>query len=222
MEKILIVDDDRSICIQVKTLLDGFGYETVFLVNPEKMILRLEHERIDLVLLDVNMPGIDGLSLLNKVKTHATFNEIPVVMLTGSTDDQTLAECFLRGASDYIQKPISELVLKSRVGLVLQIYREKQQVSHLMNVQKELNENLANQVKELDAAKREAEDRSAELQMEIHSRMTMEEKLRRNVDELQRFSSLAFGREEQMIKLKVEINGLLNAMDQPAKYKIVS
>jgi PleD family two-component response regulator len=222
MEKILIVDDDRSICVQVKTILDILGYETAFLANPEKMLLRLEHERFDLVLLDINMPRIDGLSLLNRIKTHAMFKKIPVVMLTGSTDDRTLAECFSKGASDYIQKPISELVLKSRVGFALEIYKEKQQVIHLMNIQKVLNENLEKQVQELNAAKKEAEERTAELQIEIHNRKTMEEKLRRHVEELQRFSSLAVGREEQMIKLKAEINSLLKSLGNPSKYKIVS
>lgn len=222
MEKILIVDDEKSTCILLKRILDDYGYEAAFLVNPEKLFLRLEHENFDLILLDVNMPKIDGLSLLKSIKTHSTFNAIPVVMLTGSTDDQTLADCYLKGASDYIRKPISELLLKSRVGLVLEIYKEKKQVIHLMNIQKVLNENLGKQVKELDAAKREAEDHTEELQKEVRTRKVIEEKLRCNVDELQRFNILAVGREDQMIKLKEEINSLLIAMGNPLKYNIVS
>ncbi len=70
MNKILIVDDERQIIQQVRALLSYFGYSSDFVSRTELMFPKLERDRFDLILLDVYMPGTDGLSLLKQLKTH--------------------------------------------------------------------------------------------------------------------------------------------------------
>ena len=115
MSNILIVDDEPQIVQQLRVLLTDFGYTSKFVFNPKYLFPLLEQEQFDLILLDINMPDIDGITLLKKIKMHETYFTIPVIMLTGETSEQLLASCFELGALDYITKPIRELVFKARI-----------------------------------------------------------------------------------------------------------
>ena len=64
-------------------------------------------QKPDLILLDLNMPGIDGRHVLNIIKADSTLRSIPVVVLTTSTDPRDIAECYDMGANSYIQKPVN-------------------------------------------------------------------------------------------------------------------
>ncbi len=119
MAKLLIIDDDPQIVQQVRELLTAQGYVSGFITKPEFLFPKLETEAFDLFLMDVNMPGIDGVTLLKKLKAHPDYCQLPVIMLTGETSDQLLAKCFELGAVDFITKPISELILKARVQMAL-------------------------------------------------------------------------------------------------------
>lgn len=119
MNRILIVDDERQIIEHVSALLKSFGYQYAFIPKPELVFKRLEQELFSLILLDINMSGKSGVELLQEIKSHPTYKDIPVIMMTGETDDAILAKCFELGASDYITKPIRQLVLKARVKAVI-------------------------------------------------------------------------------------------------------
>ncbi len=121
MENILIVDDNKQTIQQVDELLSSFGYSSLYTLEPEFLFEILESKPVDLILLDVHMPGEDGVSLLKKVKNHSVFSSIPVIMLTGDTDERLLEKCFEAGAMDFINKPIHDIVLKSRVKSALSI-----------------------------------------------------------------------------------------------------
>lgn len=114
--KILIVDDERMVIMQVSELLSAHSYNYNFVAKPRLLMKKLEVDTFDLILLDINMPEIDGITLLKQLKRHEKYHNIPIIMMTGSTDDQTLATCFKYGADDYIAKPIQELVLMARVN----------------------------------------------------------------------------------------------------------
>ncbi|MFC1745024.1 response regulator [Candidatus Riflebacteria bacterium] len=118
MKKVLIVDDDPKILDLLSKQLEKLNYFSEFISRPEFLFDILEAEAFDLILMDINMPGIDGLSLLKKIKEDQVFRSIPVIMLTGEVCDNLLAECFENGAIDFINKPVSELVLKSRINSV--------------------------------------------------------------------------------------------------------
>lgn len=133
--KILIVDDEKSVVQQVKSLLDLFGYSSFYIPRAQFLLKRLENENFDLILMDINMPGINGIEALQIVKSNSEYSHIPVIMMTGDTSDETLESCFNYGATDYITKPISELVLKARVKSAID---KQQYIKEIYSKNKEL------------------------------------------------------------------------------------
>jgi DNA-binding response OmpR family regulator/anti-sigma regulatory factor (Ser/Thr protein kinase) len=119
MSKILIIDDDRLVIEQISELISSFGHEPSFVPKPSFAIKRLELEEFDLILMDVNMPEINGIELLQMIKAKEEWSLTPIMMMTGEGDQETLSSCFEYGASDYIEKPINAVVLKARVNAIL-------------------------------------------------------------------------------------------------------
>ncbi|MEZ4991676.1 MAG: response regulator [Saprospiraceae bacterium] len=113
--KILIVDDDRQILEHLQELLRNQGYQVSFIPRGEFLFPRLESGDFDLVLLDINLPGKNGLELLREMKALPAYADLPVIMITGEDERQTLASCYELGAIDYIRKPVNEVALKARV-----------------------------------------------------------------------------------------------------------
>ena len=132
--KILVVDDEKTVIQHVRALLDSFGYKSAYVHRAHILMKRLESELFDLILLDINMPGIDGITGLKQLKEHPVYKDIPVIMMTGDTSDKTVETCFINGAADYITKPVEELVLKARVKSVI----EKQEYNR--EIQRRLSE----------------------------------------------------------------------------------
>ena len=119
MSKVLVIDDDRMVIQQISELVTAFGHKVSFVPKPKFAIQRLETEEFDLILLDINMPEINGIDLLKSIKNNPEWANIPVVMITGEGDNNTLIECFELGASDYVEKPIIPAVLRARInGLI--------------------------------------------------------------------------------------------------------
>ena len=117
--KILIVDDEPQIVQYVRALLIDFGYTPQFITKPQYLFQLLEKETIDLILMDINMPGTDGLVLLDQLKKKIEYAGIPVIMLTADQREELLTQCFEKGATDFIVKPINEIALKSRIQAAL-------------------------------------------------------------------------------------------------------
>ncbi len=131
MANILIVDDDSQVIQQLTILTESFNHTPSSTLYPTVLFKYLESEPIDLLLLDINMPEINGITLLKQLKAHPIFHTIPVIMLTGSTDKELLKECFEAGAADYINKPFDEVVLQARIqsALTTQDYIKKIQIA---------------------------------------------------------------------------------------------
>ena len=144
MEKILIVDDDSNVIRQVTEYLNELGYSPDFLLEAEYIFQKLESNLVDLILLDVNMPGVNGLTVLKDLRNHHEYKKVPVIMLTGDDSDKLLSECFETGAQDFIYKPIKELVLKSRINNTIKIIRQQNKLkktnSYLENAYQTLEE----------------------------------------------------------------------------------
>lgn len=114
--RILIVDDDVDIRSLLAEYLDGQGYETVTAANGEGMQQELRNSRVDLIVLDINMPGEDGLTLCRNLRTHSS---TPVIMLTarGEPVDRILG--LEMGADDYLAKPFEPRELLARIRSVM-------------------------------------------------------------------------------------------------------
>ncbi|PIE59529.1 MAG: hypothetical protein CSA32_04025 [Desulfobulbus propionicus] len=116
---ILIVDDDEVMRLLLRQFLEGEGYLVDDQDNGIQALLLLEQKRYDLVILDINMPGIDGLEVCRRIKTSYA-NPPPVLMVTVLDDEESIDRSFLAGASDYIRKPIHWSVLRNRIRHILQ------------------------------------------------------------------------------------------------------
>lgn len=108
--KILAIDDLRMIVKVIKTAVDSLGYE--FLSANDGIegmaIIKKEYNDIGLIMLDWNMPWMDGFEVLKAVKADAQFKHIPVVMITTVSEKENITKAIATGASHYLLKPFNE------------------------------------------------------------------------------------------------------------------
>lgn len=129
---ILIVDDTPVNLMLLEEILEQEGYEKIHCVRSgtEALEFLAEHGKaegeqpIDLILMDVMMPGIDGIETCRRVKAADDTHDIPVIMITVRDDDEALEQAFAAGALDYIVKPVKEAVLLARVRSALKLKEE--------------------------------------------------------------------------------------------------
>lgn len=103
MNKILVVDDEKQVQSLLGEVLGEQGYETDTADNGQDALDRLAAGNFSLVIADVRMPVMDGFELLEKIKS--LYGDMPVIMMTGYTDDYDISDVLLLGADDYITKP---------------------------------------------------------------------------------------------------------------------
>ncbi len=120
-EKILVVDDEKMILDLTSLVLESRGYQAIRAQNGKTALKLVEEERPSLVLLDYMLPGMDGMTVLRKIRSK--FPETYVVMLTGKGSEEVAVELMKAGASDYILKPFKSGNLLERIGNVLRIRR---------------------------------------------------------------------------------------------------
>ena len=111
--RILVVDDDPMILRYVRDALTRAAYTPVVTTDPDEALRIVESERPRLVLLDLMLPGSDGIELLKSILDIA---EVPVIFLSAYGGDETIARAFEAGATDYMVKPFSPTELVARVG----------------------------------------------------------------------------------------------------------
>lgn len=115
---ILIVEDEEDILELLEYTLQKEGYETIgFLCVNEKLEKVLEEETIDLILMDRNLPGIDGTSFIDKIKNKG--HNFPVIYVTAKDKDEDILEGFDSHADDYITKPFNIKEMLARIKSVI-------------------------------------------------------------------------------------------------------
>lgn len=119
--KILIADDEVDILNLLKVSLEESGYEVITAQNGKEAYDKFMSESVDMLILDVMMPIIDGFNLLRKIRENST---IPVILLTARVDDMDKVLGLGLGADDYISKPFSIAELIARVGAQFRRYKE--------------------------------------------------------------------------------------------------
>jgi len=117
--KILIVDDEEDIRELVGYNLQRAGYRIAFAVSGEEVLLKAGSMVPDLILLDLMLPGIDGLEVTKRLKINKKTASIPIVMLTAKGEEADVVKGLELGADDYIVKPFSPRVLSARVKAVI-------------------------------------------------------------------------------------------------------
>jgi CheY-like chemotaxis protein len=117
---VLIVDDDENNRGVLCDALDGEPYRLLEAAGGQQALDIADKEQPDLILLDVLMPGLDGIATLQKLKADERTRHIPVIMVTVLNLDTQVSMCVDQGAIDHIAKPFSNLVLRARVRAALQ------------------------------------------------------------------------------------------------------
>ena len=112
---ILIVDDMSTHLLLLQTILEEEGYETIILNESSLVLDTLYNKKIDIVLLDIMMPGMDGLQVLDKIKKEYKYSKLPVVIISAKNDSRTIQKALEKGAFDYLTKPINVYDLKNKV-----------------------------------------------------------------------------------------------------------
>jgi DNA-binding response OmpR family regulator len=113
--KVLIIDDDPAILALLSSMLTPWGLETVTLNDPQQFWEVLVTTSPDLLLLDLEMPGVSGLELCQVVRQDAQRGDLPILVVTAHTDAQSLQQAFTAGADDFIMKPVLGPELVTRV-----------------------------------------------------------------------------------------------------------
>jgi diguanylate cyclase (GGDEF)-like protein len=120
---ILVIDDDASIHRAVERRLDGVVDQVLKADSPTKGLQFAIQEKPDVILLDVNMPQIDGFKVCRHLQEHPTTHDIPILFLTADQNPGNLAKALDAGASDYISKPFNAIELEARVRVALRTKR---------------------------------------------------------------------------------------------------
>ena len=114
--KILVVDDEALLVKGIRFNLQNEGYEVITGSNGLEAVKQVQDQQPDLVVLDVMMPEMDGLTACSKIRE---FSNVPIIMLTAKTDDMDKLIGFDHGVDDYLTKPFNILELKARIRALL-------------------------------------------------------------------------------------------------------
>jgi two-component system response regulator VicR len=121
-KKILIVDDEPEFVKGLEIRLKHWGYDTCKAYNSDDCFKMIEKEKPDLILLDILMPKIDGITTCSRIKKDY---DIPIIMVTVLKDSTTIHDASLFGAFEYITKPIDDNELKMKIEQALNYYQNK-------------------------------------------------------------------------------------------------
>jgi adenylate cyclase len=157
----LVVDDDPTNLEVLRVRLSAQGYEVVTAVDGEDALARTRELEPDLVLLDVMMPKLDGISVLKELKRDAALRFIPVILVTAKTDTRDVVNGLEAGGDDYLTKPFEQAALVARVRSLLRIKelhdtvqsqaaQLKEQTEQLSSWNRTLEDRVATQIAEIE------------------------------------------------------------------------
>ena len=127
MEKILGVDDEEDILELVRYNLSREGYRVTGTLTGEDALRKVRSDSFDLIILDLMLPGMDGLAFTKTLKNDSRLRSIPIIMLTAKGEESDIVAGLELGADDYITKPFSPKVMIARVRAVLRRHKEEPQ-----------------------------------------------------------------------------------------------
>jgi DNA-binding response OmpR family regulator len=119
--KILLVDDEPKVCELIKAYLVRDGYDVIIAADGKTAIEQAQRHKPDLILLDLNLPELDGLEVCRTIRRQSN---VPIIMLTARDEETDKIVGLELGADDYVTKPFSPRELVARVSAVLRRYRE--------------------------------------------------------------------------------------------------
>ena len=217
---ILAVDDLPENIELLDAYLAGQGYEIVTAANGEEALEKLSGNQIDLILLDVMMPGIDGFEVTRRVRQDDAHRLLPIILVTSLNEREDRVKGIEAGCDDFISKPVDKMELQARVRSSLKVkayndllrnYREEleSEVTGRTGELKKALENLQQDITERkhvesqrEAALEEIRKLNENLEQRIKERTA---ELRKSIGELEELNRVFVGRELTMIELKERI-----------------
>jgi two-component system NtrC family sensor kinase len=117
---LLIVDDEMSVRRRLRQIFEGAGHRAILAADAPKALSLLHREHCDLIILDVEMPGVDGLALCRLLRAQAATKQLPIVIFSARDDENRKVAAFAAGADDYIVKPSTPREILTRVSAHLE------------------------------------------------------------------------------------------------------
>ena len=119
--KVLIIDDDMEFIQLIAEILDSKGYKVGFSLSAEDALKVLDAVDYDLIILDLNMPRINGFDVIEELKSNKRHKLIPILMSTADARKKSVLKAIQLGADDYIIKPVDEELFLEKIGFLFKI-----------------------------------------------------------------------------------------------------
>jgi serine phosphatase RsbU (regulator of sigma subunit) len=133
--RILVVDDEPTNRLILQAMLTREGHEILQAENGQQAIDVFTQEEVDIVLMDVMMPIMDGYSAAKEIKAKSGERFVPIIFLTAITDEEALVECIHNGGDDFLTKPYNRIILKAKMDALVRIqelYKTVRKQNHIL------------------------------------------------------------------------------------------
>lgn len=135
-KKRILIADDSELNQEMLTEILGTEYEYIYAANGEQTLALLsDNLRIDMILLDMNMPKVSGMQVLKVMREKNWLKEIPVVIISAENDDNFIQNAYYLGVADYIVRPFNTFLVQNRVKNTLMMYTQKKQLVRMVESQ---------------------------------------------------------------------------------------
>jgi putative two-component system response regulator len=149
--KILIVDDVESNRFVLRDIVSEMGYQPILAENGEQAFKIVEHFQMQLIILDISMPVMDGYEFCERMKSSPETRDIPIIFISAFDNPKDIVKGFELGGEDYITKPFIPEVVKARVGVHLRLYEANRD---LVEINRKLQVSVNEQVKQIEMEKK--------------------------------------------------------------------
>jgi signal transduction histidine kinase len=184
---ILLVDDQPGRLLTYRTILEPLGERLVEASSGEQALKRLMDDDFAVILLDVNMPGMDGFETASLIHQHPRFERTPIIFVTAvNVGDMDRLRGYKLGAVDYVSVPVIPEIMRTKVAVLAELHRKRRELelanARLSAANVSLQEEKQRELERLNASLVEANDalarRNEDLRTEVGERMQAEERLR--------------------------------------------
>ena len=199
---ILLVDDSPEKLLALETALEDLGQKLVRALSGREALRHLLHQEFAVIILDVNMPGMDGFETADLIRQRKSFDQTPIIFVTAFTDEIHAARGYKLGAVDFISQPVIPDVLRTKVSVFVELFQKNRQVRR----QAESLERRATQLHKLTAAS-----------LSINRALTLEQTLSVVADAARDIIGTELAVAQVSADLKLEsVNEVVSLADQPS------